>query len=750
MGKGATRVNLTKMSKREDVSYVKTPNTKPPLLKDSSVQYVKGVGPRRAQLLERLGIKTLEDILYYFPWRYEDRKNLKKIHTLTYGKLETTVGEVISTKVITTRRKGMKIFELVVTDNTGFLRCKWFNQPYMERYFKKGQKVILSGIVKGSLGTSQSRPPLLRFAAQKQSKTMGDAGVNLVNLSSMFEMENPDFEHLENEDKFIHTSRIVPVYKATEGFTPKQLRVLMFNTINKYSSLIKDYMPEDILKRNDLMLLELSIRETHFPEEFNDVGVLNRGLSPGHRRLIFDEFFLLELGLALMKKREVSERGISFKDEGFLVDKFLKKLPFELTNAQKRVFNQIRVDMKSDLPMNRLIHGDVGCGKTVVALMSMLVAVDNGYQACLMAPTEILAEQHYINIQELVEALDLKLTLLTSSSKTKHLEEISSGNAQIIIGTHSLVQERLKFKNLGLAIIDEHHKFGVVQRASLRKKGFNPDILVMTATPIPRTLALTLYGDLDISLIDELPSGRKPIITKVFFPSQKDKVYSLMNKELSKGRQIYIVYPLIEGSERLDLKCAVDGAEAFKKIFPTRNIGLVHGKIRQEEREAIMASFKSGDIDILVATTVIEVGVDVPNVSLMLIVHAERFGLAQLHQLRGRIGRGNYESYCLLMAYPPFSEEAKRRLKAMSSTNDGFKIAEDDLDIRGPGEFFGTRQSGIPDLKIANIIRDIGILEASRKEAFALFDSTISLEDYPLLKNALQRKWEGRLELIKS
>jgi ATP-dependent DNA helicase RecG len=400
--------------------------------------------------------------------------------------------------------------------------------------------------------------------------------------------------------------------------------------------------------------------------------------------------------------------------------------------------------------MNRLIHGDVGCGKTVVALMSMLVAVDNGYQACLMAPTEILAEQHYINIQEMVETLDLKLTLLTSSSKTKHLEEISSGNAQIIIGTHSLVQERLKFKNLGLAIIDEQHKFGVVQRASLRKKGFNPDILVMTATPIPRTLALTLYGDLDISLIDELPSGRKPIITGVFFPSQKDKVYSLMNKELSKGRQIYIVYPLIEGSEKLDLKCAVDGAEAFKKIFPTRDIGLVHGKIRQEEREAIMASFKSGDIDILVATTVIEVGVDVPNVSLMLIVHAERFGLAQLHQLRGRIGRGSYESYCLLMAYPPFSEEAKRRLKAMSSTNDGFKIAEDDLDIRGPGEFFGTRQSGIPDLKVANIIRDIGILEASRKEAFALFDSTISLEDYPLLKNALQGKWEGKLELIKS
>ncbi|MEF9426756.1 MAG: hypothetical protein L0956_06140, partial [Candidatus Mariimomonas ferrooxydans] len=366
------------MSKREDVGHEKTLNTKPPLSKDSSVRYVKGVGPRRAQLLERLGVETLEDILYYFPWRYEDRKNLKKICDLTFGNPETTSGKVVSTRIITTPRKRIKIFELVVTDDTGFLKCMWFNQPYMEKYFKNGQKIILSGTVKGN-------PSLV-------------SGANLMNLSSGFEMENPDFEHIENEDKFIHTSRIVPVYKATEGFTPKQLRVMIFNTINTYSPLISDYMPEYILKRNALMPLQWSIRETHFPESFDNVDALNKGLSPGHRRLIFDEFFLLELGLALMKKREVLKKGISFsasadsprgeKDKSPLVDKFLKMLPFELTDAQKRVFNQIRADMKSDLPMNRLIHGDVGCGKTVVALMSMLIAVDSGYQTCLMTPTE--------------------------------------------------------------------------------------------------------------------------------------------------------------------------------------------------------------------------------------------------------------------------------------------------------------------------------------------------------------------------
>lgn len=709
------------MDKVKHLTSIKKPDYTPQTTKDTHIQYIKGVGPARSKILERLDIKVLNDLLFYFPWRYEDRKSLKKINELSYGHIETTMCEVLSTEIITTPRKRMKIFEITVSDQTGFLKSKWFNQPYLARYFKKGQKVILSGTVKGN--------PY--------------AGSGL-------EMENPDFELVGEEDRFIHTSRMVPVYKATEGISPKQIRTLMFNAVSNYLFLIEDYVPEEVLKRHALKPLDWAVKELHFPEEVTDVNMLNNGSSPAHRRLAFDEFFLLELGLALLKKGEVLEQGISFKTDNCLVNKFFNSLPFQLTKAQHRVLAEIMADLQRPLPMNRLIHGDVGCGKTVIALVSMLVAVENGYQACLMAPTELLAEQHFINIHKMIETLGLRIVLLTSSSKGKPVDDISEGNAQIIIGTHALIQEQVKFKKLGLAIIDEQHKFGVVQRANIRRKGFNPDILIMTATPIPRTLALTLYGDLDISIIDELPSGRKPIITKMFFPAQKDRVHSLIKEELTKGRQVYIVYPLIEESEKLDLKSAIDGAEALRKIYPERRIGLVHGKMHRNDREAVMTQFKSGEIDILVATTVIEVGIDVPNASLMLIVHAERFGLAQLHQLRGRIGRGGYDSYCLLMAYPPFSEEAKRRLKAMEATSDGFKIAEEDLAIRGPGDFFGTRQSGIPDLKIANIIRDIKELETARKEAFDLIEAEPGLNRYPLLKETLQKKWRGRLELIKS
>jgi ATP-dependent DNA helicase RecG len=691
------------------------------ITRDTPVQYIKGVGPARAKLLKRLTIETLEDMLFYFPWRYEDRKNLKSISHLRHGTHETTLCEVVSADIITTPRKRMKIFELTVTDGTGFLKCKWFNQAYLKKYFQKGQKVILSGMIKGNPYASLG-----------------------------LEMENPDYELVGQDDTFIHTSRIVPVYKATEGISPKQIRTLMFSTIHSYASLIQDYLPEEIMKRNSLMPLDRAVREAHFPEEITDAGPLNQGVSSAHRRIVFDEFFYLEAGLALLKKRETVEKGISFSVENNLVKKFFQDLPFKLTGAQERVLEDIWSDMRKALPMNRLVHGDVGCGKTVVALAVMLTAVENGCQACLMAPTELLAEQHFINIHKMVEALGLSVVLLTSGIKDRPVDDIAMGSAQIIVGTHALIQESVQFKNLGLAIIDEQHRFGVVQRAALRRKGYNPDILIMTATPIPRTLAMTLYGDLDISVIDELPGGRKPIITKMFFPSQKDKVISVIKNELSKGRQTYIVYPLIEESEKLDLKSAIDGAEAFKRIFPEKKIGLVHGKMHHDERESVMAMFKAGDVDILVATTVIEVGIDVPNASLMLIVHSERFGLAQLHQLRGRIGRGGYDSYCLLMAYPPFSEDAKRRIKAMETTGDGFKIAEEDLAIRGPGDFFGTRQSGLPELKIANIVRDIGVLEKARKEAFDLIDSDPALEGCPLLKEVLQKKWMGRLELIKS
>jgi len=701
---------MKRVSKREPVVSIDTP-----------IQYIKGVGPARARLLHRLGIKTLNDLFYYIPWRYEDRRIIKRISELRYGHLETTTGEVLSKGLITTPRKGFKIFEIAVSDGSSVLHCKWFNQPYLERHFKRGQRIILSGIVKaGSYSTA------------------------------VFEMENPVFEIVDGNSPFIHTSRIVPVYKVTEGVSTKQLRLLIYKAINSHNDLIVDYMPTEIIERNSLMPLGDCIREIHFPGESADIDLLNRGVSPAHKRLAFDELFLLELGLAIMKRREKVEHGLSFKDGGDLVERFIKGLPFELTSAQERVIGQIMNDMESPLPMNRLVHGEVGCGKTVVAVAAMLKAAGSGYQSCLMAPTEILAEQHYINIRRMVDGLGLNVVMLTSGTRDRPLEEIQRGEVHIVIGTHALIQERVRFNRLGLAVIDEQHRFGVIQRASLRQKGINPDMLVMTATPIPRTLALTLYGDLDISVIDELPPGRKPVRTKVFFPSMKERVYSLIEGELSKGRQAYVVYPMIEGSERLDLKTAIDGAEAFRRIFPHRRVGLIHGRMGASEREMIMLKFKSGEIDILVATTVIEVGVDVPNASLMLIVHAERFGLAQLHQLRGRIGRGEHESYCILMAYPPFNEEAQQRLKAMESTCDGFRIAEEDLAIRGPGEFFGTRQSGMPDLRVASIIRDIDLLEMSRREAFALADSDPQLKGYPLLKEYLLRRWKGRLELIKS
>jgi ATP-dependent DNA helicase RecG len=715
------RIRPPEMKKTELADQRRKQPTHSQLSDETPVQYIKGVGPARSKLLARLGIRTLNDLLFYIPWRYEDRKNLKRISGLTPGGHETTTGKIVSSKIITTPRKRMKILEVSISDSTGVLLCRWFNQAFLKKHFIQGRHVIVSGIVKGN--------SLTGFGP---------------------EMENPVFELVGGEDRLIHTSRIVPVYKTTEGLTQKQLRKLMFHVIETYSSSIREYMPESILSKYSLSPLTWSLREVHFPEEISDISALNELRSDAHRRLSFDELFLLEVGLVLMKKRESSQPGIAFSHKNTLVKRLLQNLTFNLTPAQERVVGEIKSGMRRSTPMNRLVHGDVGCGKTVVALIAMLNAIGDGYQACLMAPTELLSEQHFINISSLVENLGLRVVLLTSGAKEKPVGEVADGKAQIIIGTHALIQEKVKFSRLGLAVIDEQHKFGVMQRADLRKKGPNPDILIMTATPIPRTLALTLYGDLDVSVIDELPSGRKPVTTRVVFPGQRDSVYSRIGTELSRGRQVYIVYPLIEGSEKLDLKSAIDGAGALGKIFPDHNVGLVHGKMSQDEREAVMSLFKAGKIGILVATTVIEVGMDVPNASLMLIVHAERFGLSQLHQLRGRIGRGEYESCCLMMAYPPMSDDAKMRLKAMESTGDGFRIAEHDLFIRGHGDFFGTRQSGLPEVKVANLFRDRDILEISRREAFALADASPDLAEYPALKEILLKKWMGRLELAKS
>jgi ATP-dependent DNA helicase RecG len=689
-------------------------------LPELKVQYIKGVGPRKAELLAKLGIRSVWDAMMHFPMRYEDRRNIRDIRDTRAGEHETVSGNVISSSLKNIKR-GLKIFELSVSDGTGLITGKWFNQPYLKKIFKTGRKVVLSGAVK-----------------------YGWRGAGL-------EMENPVYEFIgDSDDPLVHMGRIVPVYRTTENLSPKQLRGILFNVLRAHGADMHDTIPGEILKRNGLPGLAESIQNSHFPGSEEDIGQLNAWRTDYQRRVSFDEFFMLELGLAVLKQGKLRERGITFNPDGKLLDKLLASLPFTLTTAQQRVFNEILSDMKSPYPAHRLIQGDVGSGKTVVALMAMLCAVECGYQAALMAPTEILARQHHLNVRDMAEGLGLKIALLTGSAKEKPTEEIASGGIDIVVGTHALIQEGVNFKNLGLAVIDEQHRFGVMQRAVLRKKALNPDILVMTATPIPRTLAMTLYGDLDCSVIDEMPPGRTPVKTMLFTESDKQKVYEIISEEVASGGRVYVVYPLIEESDKTPLRSAILGEEALKKRFPDLKVSLIHGRIKPAERETVMQEFKDGNIDILVSTTVIEVGVDVPEASLMLIVHAERFGLSQLHQLRGRVGRGSRRSGCLLLAYGPLGEEARRRLDVMTETGDGFRIAEEDLDIRGPGEFMGTRQSGIPGLRVANLVRDARLLEPARREAFSLIETDPELKGAPELREALEKFWHGKIELFKT
>lgn len=689
-------------------------------LPELKVQYIKGVGPRKAELLGKLNIRSIWDALLYFPARYEDRRNIRKIRDTRAGEFETVAGHVLSSDLKKIRR-GLSIFELTVTDGTGVIKGKWFNQPYLKKVFKSGRTVVLSGTVK-----------------------YGWRGAGL-------EIENPDYEFVEGEeDQLVHMGRIVPVYRATENLSPKQIRSIMYNVLRAHGDDITDSMPAEILKRTGLPGLRESILNSHFPGPEADLDLLNAWRTDFQQRLSFDEFFMLELGLAVLKRGKLREKGIRFAPRGKLLASLLDSLPFSLTKAQERAFEEISADMGSPYPMHRLIQGDVGSGKTVVALMAMLNAVECGYQAALMAPTEILARQHYENIGRMVDGLDVSVALLTGSDRDRPIEELASGEIKIAVGTHALIQEGIRFKALGLAVIDEQHRFGVMQRAVLRKKAGNPDVLVMTATPIPRTLAMTLYGDLDFSVIDELPPGRTPVRTLVFTPDEKQEIYRLISEEVSSGGKVYVVYPVIEESEKAALRSATMGEEAFRKVFPGLRVSLIHGRMRPAERDAVMGEFKEGNIDILVSTTVIEVGVDVPEASLMLIVHAERFGLSQLHQLRGRVGRGHRRSGCLLLAYGPLSEDARRRLEAMTRTSDGFKIAEEDLEIRGPGELMGTRQSGMPGLRVANLIRDARLLEPARREAFSLIERDPELAGEPALRAALEGFWRGKIELFRT
>jgi ATP-dependent DNA helicase RecG len=695
------------------------------------LQFIKGVGPKLAEALARKGIATIEDALYLLPHRYEDRREVRNISDLRPGTTEVFFAEVREADTVFSK-SGKRFYEAMVSDGTGTIVLKWFrcNAGYMKKIWQPGKKGIFTGEV-------------VSFGYQR-------------------EVHHPDVEWVGADDDLtaamardpLNFGRILPVYPLTEGVSQKTMRKVMKEVVDRYAASVVNTLPADIIGRHALLPVDRALHETHFPSTENDLASLNEGCSLPHRTLAFDEFFYLELGLALKRQGVVLEEGISFTVSHRYTRELLKLLPFSLTAAQRRVLSEIKVDMMLPQPMHRLIQGDVGCGKTLVALLAALVAVENDYQVAIMAPTEILAEQHFLTLHRWCEELGVRVALLTSGLKTKGkmavLASIASGETQIVIGTHAMIQDKIDFHRLGLGIIDEQHRFGVAQRGLLKKKGNNPDILVMTATPIPRTLAMTVYGDLSLSVIDELPPGRTPVKTMICYESRRNQVYALLREEVAKGRQGYIIYPLVEESDKTELKAVTQMAEHLANdIFPDLRIGILHGRMKPEEKESVMRSFKGRDVSLLVATTVIEVGIDVPNATVMVIEHAERFGLTQLHQLRGRVGRGSDTSRCILLTNGNLSEDGEKRLRVMEATNDGFRIAEADLEIRGPGDFLGTRQAGIPDLRVADILRDGRILEEARKEAFALVekDPALAGAENICLRRELVRRWGGRLEL---
>ena len=701
------------------------------------IQFVKGVGPRIASMLKKKDIETVEDALNYFPRAYEDRRTINKISKLVPGQRQTVMGKImLAGKVKTARRS---LYQVVISDGTGTVTLVWFqfNERYLRTAYKKGSSVILtSEVVLGYRDTLQIVHP------RPEDIEVIDEGEEM------------------DEDN-IHFNRIVPIYPLTEGLKQRRMRRIMKSVVDTYGSSAGSFLPAEIIKKRDILEYGPALKRVHFPNDRDKVTNLFEQKSvyesKPHRTVSYSEFFLTEIGLAI-KKRDVAKlSGIAFSPSGELTHNLLSKLPFDLTSAQRRVVSEIEQDMCADTPMNRLLQGDVGSGKTIVALLSILKAVESGYQAVLMAPTEILAEQHLASVLEYVRGMGLRVVFLKSglskSEKNTYYKALMSGEAQIAVGTHALIQDKVDFKNLGLVVIDEQHRFGVMQRAELMSKGLNPDVLVMTATPIPRTLALTVYGDLDVSVLDELPEGRKEIKTKVYYDQKgsRDKAYNTVRKEIIKGRQAYVVYPMIEESENpdfKDIKYATQMAEELQnEIFPDFRVGLLHGRMKANEKEVVMKRFASHHLDILVATTVIEVGVDVSNATVMVVENAERFGLTQLHQLRGRVGRGGHDSHCILISSFKRSEDAERRLTIMESTSDGFKIAEADLTIRGPGDFLGTKQSGLPQFRFANLIRDVRILSEAREDAFNLVKKDPELSKYPKLLEQVLNKWGELLQL---
>lgn len=680
-------------------------------------QYLKGIGPKRAKQLSRLGIDTVYDLLYYLPRRYEDRRNIALIKDVQPGVPYTIKGKIRTHGIWKTKR-GMLVYEMTVTDGTGNIHGVWYNQPYLKSYFKVGRDIILYGKVE-------------RF--------------------KYLQIAHPDYEILDKKEEkleTVHMGRIVPIYPLTQDVTQRYLRALVYRTVEDCVNAAEEVLPTPIRARNRLVDIKFAIRNIHSPNNFENLRI-------AHRRLIFEEFFILETALALMKRRAKRYlEGIRHEVEEGMLETFKKALPFKLTKGQIEAMNCIEQDMKSSRPMNRLLQGEVGSGKTVVAMYALLLTIKNGFQGAVMVPTETLAQQHYLTMSEFFMPMDINVRLLIggASSKTKEEigEELQEGKADIIIGTHSLIQEKVSFGRMGLIIIDEQHKFGVSQRSVFRNKGIKSDVLIMTATPIPRTLALTVYGDLDITTIKELPGGRSPISTFWVEEERKEKVYKFVREEILKGRQAYIVCPRIEETEKSGLTAAKSMYEHLQKdIFPEFKLALLYGKMKANEKGKLLRDFKNNKVNILVSTVIIEVGIDVPNATVMVIENADMFGLAQLHQLRGRVGRGEYESYCILLSDPK-NETARRRLEAFEQLQDGFELAEEDLSIRGPGQLLGTKQHGLPEIRFGDIVQDRDILELARHEAFELVekDSGLSDERNKNLREVILQRYKDKMELF--
>jgi ATP-dependent DNA helicase RecG len=690
---------------------------------DAPVTTLPGISTAYTSRLQRLGIFTVGDLLYHFPYRYDDYSTLKPIGRLEYGEETTVIGTIWETGT-RKARSGVTIVSSIIADASGTIEAIWFNQPYLARQLRAGRRIVLSGKVDEYLGR--------------------------------FVLQSPAWEPLERE--LIHTGRLVPIYPLTRGITARWLRRMTKRVVDHWAPRLEDPLPDGVRERAGLIDLATAIRQIHFPDD-------EHAAEQARRRLSFDEFFLIQLGMLRLRQRWQSQPGLPVRRNQALLDEFLRSLSFELTQSQRTSLDQILEDLGQSRPMSRLLQGDVGSGKTVVATAAMLMAVADGRQVALMAPTEILAEQHYRTVSELLAGAGnwrlgrpISIMLLTGSLRRVDRRQVytalASGEADIVVGTHALIQRHVTFKDLGLVIVDEQHRFGVLQRTTLRSKGSTPHMLVMSATPIPRSLGLTIYGDLDISVIDELPPGRQPIQTRWLLPRERDRAYAFIRSQIEKGHQVFILYPLIEESDKIEARAAVEEYERLQQaVFPDLRLALLHGKMKGKEKDAVMAAFHQGEIDILVSTSVIEVGIDVPNATVMMIEGADRFGLAQLHQFRGRVGRGAHQSYCLLLSDSASPDDPKtratwERLKAIEDTQDGFVLAERDLELRGPGDFFGVRQSGLPPLRLASL-SNVQILELARAEAqrIAQEDPALSKPEHRALSEQLGRFWHDRGEL---